>query len=65
MVLEFARRCRTPTRKPEETDGRLGGYTQGVKLEKSGVVLTWMLFVVLAVIGCSVLFKNANRSHLD
>jgi hypothetical protein len=49
----------------EEIDARLGGYSQGVKLEKSGVVLTWMLFGLLAVIGVSVLFKNANRSHLD
>jgi len=49
----------------EQIDARLGGYTQGVKLEKSGVVLTWMLFGLLSVIGVSVLFKNANRSHLD
>jgi hypothetical protein len=49
----------------EETDARLGGYDQGVKLEKSGVAVTWMLYIVLAVIGCSVMLKNANRSHLD
>ena len=49
----------------EDTDARVSGYTQGVKLEKSGTALVWMLYILLAVIGCSVLFKNANRSHLD
>jgi len=49
----------------DDTDARLGGYPQSVKLDKSGVAVTWMLYLVLAVIGCSVLFKNANRSHMD
>ncbi len=49
----------------EQTDARLGGYSQGMKLEKSGTVLTWMLFVLLSVIGVSATLKNANRSHLD
>ena len=49
----------------EETDARVGGYDQGVKLEKSSVALTWMLFAVLAVIGCAAMLKNANRSGMD
>lgn len=49
----------------EDIDARLAGYTQNVKLEKSGVAVTWMLYAVLAVIGVAVLFKNPNRSHLD
>ena len=48
-----------------EHDGRLEGYSDSVALEKSGVGLTWLLFIVLSLIGCSVLFKNAKRSHLD
>jgi hypothetical protein len=46
-------------------DARLGGYTDKMNLEKSGVAVTWMLFILLGAIGVGVLFKNPNRSHLD
>jgi len=36
-----------------------------VAFEKSGVATTWMLFLVLVVIACGAMFKNAKRSHLD
>ena len=49
----------------EEFDARMGGYNDRMYLEKSGVAVTWMLFIVLAAIGCGVLFKNPNKSHLD
>ena|SRR5947209_4551696 len=49
----------------ETTDARLQGYAGRPALEKSGVGPTWLLFIALSIIGCSVLFKNAKRSHLD
>lgn len=52
----------------EKGDARLEGYSdaQKVWLDKaSGATGTWLLFLFMVVIGCSVLFKNARRSHLD
>lgn len=49
----------------ETTDARLQGYAGRPAMEKSGVGPTWLLFIALSIIGCSVLFKNAKRSHLD
>lgn len=47
-----------------EHDARIEGYQTPLALDGSSA-LTWMLFVALAVVGVSVLFKNAKRSHLD
>lgn len=47
------------------SDARLQGYSARPAIEKSGVGPTWLLFIFLSVVGCSVLFKNAKRSHLD
>ena len=47
-----------------EIDGRLAGYEKQVDVEDS-TALTWLLFAFLAVVGLSVLFKDAKRSHLD
>lgn len=49
----------------DTSDARLQGYAGRPAMEKSGVGPTWLLFIALSVIGCSVLFKNAKRSHLD
>ena len=48
------------------TDGRLEGYQQSVAITGGGAVTgTWMLFFALAVVGVSVMFKDAKRSHGD
>jgi hypothetical protein len=65
LVLGSPALARADSGQDEETDARTGGYDEGVKLEKSGVAVTWMLFGVLSVIGCAVMFKNANRSGMD
>ena len=59
-------------------DARLEGFVEhdpiappdkrqsiNVGIEKSGTALTWILFLVLIVIACGPLFKDAKRSHLD
>ena len=46
-------------------DARLDNYAQNVILEPGGTALTWFLTVLLALLCVGVMFKNANRSHLD
>jgi hypothetical protein len=45
-------------------DARLMDYPQNVYLE-GGAATTWFLLVFLGVVGLSVLFKDARRTHLD
>lgn len=48
-------------------DARTMGYPSDfsqLQLE-GGTALTWLLFVALAIVGLSALFKDAKRSHLD
>lgn len=47
------------------TEARLENYPSKVTLEESGTALTWITFLVLAGLTVGVMFKNANRSHLD
>jgi hypothetical protein len=49
----------------ERRDARLEGYGTKVAMDTGGLGLTWIAFVILAVIGVSALFKSAKRSHLD
>lgn len=49
---------------PTIVDARLENYPQSVTLTGS-TALTWLLLVVLVAICVAVVFKNANRSHLD
>ena len=49
----------------EGRDARLEGYANKVAMDTGGLGLTWIMFIVLAVIGVSALFKSAKRSHLD
>jgi hypothetical protein len=49
----------------EKRDARLEGYGQKVAMDTGGLGLTWIAFIILAVIGVSALFKSAKRSHLD
>lgn len=52
----------------EETyDARTQGYESQYKtnLEDSGTVGAWFVFVPLSLLALGVMFKNANRSHLD
>ena len=46
-------------------DARLENYPQKVTLEESGTALSWVIFIVLTALCVGVMFKNANRSHLD
>ena len=47
------------------TEARLENYPSKVTLEDSGTALTWVIFLVLTGLTILVMFKNANRSHLD
>ena len=49
----------------EILDARLEGYPVNVTLEGGSTALTWVLFIVLAVLALGGLFKNAKRTHLD
>jgi len=49
----------------EKVDGRLEGFGKAVKVEPASQTLLWIVFVLLAAICVSVLFKDAKRSHLD
>jgi hypothetical protein len=56
----------------EETiDARMLGYQDdrgqpvNVALEGQSTALTWVLFLVLAVVGLGGMFKDAKRTHLD
>ncbi len=46
-------------------DARLEGYAQPVALEGGSSALTWILFIVLAVLALGGMFKDAKRTHLD
>lgn len=46
-------------------DARLENYPQKVTLEEGGTALTWIILLVLTALCVGVMFKNANRSHLD
>ena len=46
-------------------DPRIEGYPVQTALEDSSAALTWALFGLMLVVGLSVLFKNAKRTHLD
>lgn len=50
----------------DEADGRLRGYdAQGVILPESGVLLTYLALLALALVAIGVMFKSASRTHLD
>jgi hypothetical protein len=46
-------------------DARLEGYGRSVTLDGGSTALTWMLLILLGALCVGVMFKNANRSHLD
>ena len=47
-------------------EGRFEGYAQQVRLTEPGSnAFTWITLIFLTIVTLSVLFKNANRSHLD
>lgn len=49
----------------EFVDGRLEGYATNVTLDSGSTGLTWVMFIILAVICLGGLFKDAKRTHLD
>ena len=50
---------------PDVVDARLEGYGGNVTLPGGSSGMTWVLLIILAVVGCAGLFKDAKRSHLD
>jgi hypothetical protein len=46
-------------------DARLEGYPTNVTLDSRSTSLTWMMLMALAAVCVGVMFKSANRSHLD
>ena len=62
-VLAFA--AQAYDEEAEARDARLEGYANKVAMDTGGMGLTWIGFVVLAVIGVSAMFKSAKRTHLD
>lgn len=48
----------------EYFDARLEGYQENVALDSS-TALTWVVFILLAVVALGGMFKNAKRTHLD
>ncbi|MGB7156892.1 MAG: hypothetical protein WBD40_02430 [Tepidisphaeraceae bacterium] len=46
-------------------DARLEGYATPVALEGASSALTWVLFIILAVLALGGMFKDAKRTHLD
>jgi hypothetical protein len=46
-------------------DARLEGYPQNVTLDGGSTALTWILLLALTALCVGVLFKSANRTHLD
>jgi len=49
----------------EYFDARLEGYPQNVALEGGSTALTWVMFIILAIVALGGMFKNAKRTHLD
>lgn len=49
----------------ELVDARLEGYATNVTLDSGSTGLTWVMFIILAVICLGGLFKDAKRTHLD
>ena len=49
----------------ELLDARLEGYPSVVTLEGGSSALTWILFIILALLALGGLFKDAKRTHLD
>ena len=49
----------------EVYDARLEGYQTNPTLPLNGTGLTWVAMIVLGVLCCVGLFKDARRSHLD
>ncbi len=47
-------------------DARVQGYsTPDVELPAGSSGMCWFLMIVMAVATCSIIFKDAKRSHLD
>ena len=46
-------------------DARLEGYAAPVTLDSGSNALTWVLFIILALLALGGMFKDAKRTHLD
>jgi hypothetical protein len=60
--------AKAPTADEEDIvnwEGRLDGYPYQTRVESNSRAMTWFMIAFLTAIGVAVLFKNANRTHLD
>ena len=60
--------AKAPTGEEEEVvnwEGRLDGYPFNARVESNSRAMAWFMMAFLTAIGVAVLFKNANRTHLD
>jgi hypothetical protein len=46
-------------------DARTQNYSKPVKVPDASTTLLWLLFIFLAVVCVSAMFKQAKRTHLD
>jgi cytochrome oxidase assembly protein ShyY1 len=63
--LSSAARASSSEEEKEPYDARLENYGNNMTLEQTGTALTWFVFGFMAIMVIGVMFKNANRSHLD
>jgi len=57
--------ARQDTPEREIIDARLEGYSGSMSLPAGSDGLTWVAMVILGVLCCGGLFKDAKRTHLD
>jgi len=65
LVTPSTALARSEEPEPDIVDARLEGYSGNMTLPAGSSGMTWAAFVLLAVVGCAGLFKDAKRSHLD
>ena len=65
VLLPATALARQDTPEREVVDARLEGYKDNISLPKGSEGLTWVSMVILGVLCCGGLFKDAKRSHLD
>jgi hypothetical protein len=65
LLTPLASRASSDESQKDPYDARLQNYPQNVVLDGGGTALSYLLLIVLAALCLGVMFKNANRSHLD
>jgi hypothetical protein len=65
LAMPQATQARSSEPEREVVDARLEGYASNVTLNPSSAGLMWVTMIILGVLCCAGLFKDAKRSHLD